>query len=173
MPSERSERLGKTNFYNELIEMRDEDRERQEKGVVIVKGREIPWEMNCQGMMRWYLHPAIEDTVSRSMIFDVQEIPAGSRSGRIKCQGGQVIYIIKGKGHTLLDGVKHPWQAGDVVQLPLRPNGVTFQHFNDDSSPVQLIAVEPNLVDALGVDRGAGFEQLENSPEYEAKKPKI
>lgn len=167
MNSERSERLKKINFYNELIKIRDRDRERQKNGIVIVKGKELPWEINPQGKMRWYLHPNIDDTGSKSMIINVQEIPSGSRSGRIKCHGGQVIYIMKGKGHTDLNGVKHPWQGGDVVQLPLRPDGLIFQHYNEDSNPVQLIAVEANVVDALGLDRGSGFEQIENCPEYE------
>jgi hypothetical protein len=30
-----------------------------------------------------------------------------------------------------------------------------------------LISVEANTVGALGMDRGSGFEQLENCPEYE------
>ena len=54
------------------------------------------------------------------MIFFQQEIPPGSRSGRIKFQGGQVILILEGKGYTLIDGVKHTWEAGDVLNLPLR-----------------------------------------------------
>lgn len=167
MDSKKSPRSGETNLYDRLFEMRDKDRELQKTGKVIVKGREIPWEFNRQGKMRWYLHPDIHDTVSRCMLVRVQEIPPQSRSGRVKFQGGQVIYIIKGKGYTLLDGVKHPWQAGDVVQLPLRPNGVIFQHVNEDAeTPVQLIAVEPNVVDALGVDLGSEFEQLEPCPEY-------
>lgn len=171
MNSERVERLRKINFYNRLIERRDRDRELQKNGVVIVKGKEIPWEMNCQGKMRWYIHPDIDDTITRCLMIRVEEIPPKSRSGRIKFQGGQVIYIIKGKGYTLLDGVKHYWQAGDVVQLPLRPDGVVFQHFNEDSvNPVQLVAVEPNVLDALGLDLGSGFEQLENCPEYEGIK---
>ena len=170
MNSERSEKLSKINFYNRLIEMRDKDRELQKKGIVIVKGKEIPWETNFQGKMRWYMHPDIDDIVTRCMIIRLQEIPPGSRSGRVKFQGGQVIYIIKGKGYTVLDGVKHYWQGGDVVQLPLRPEGVIFQHFNEDSeNPIQLIAVEPNVVDALGLDLGSEFKQIENCPEYAVK----
>ncbi|MFC1816072.1 hypothetical protein ACFL0M_09030 [Thermodesulfobacteriota bacterium] len=172
MNSERTEKLNKMNLYEKLFEMRDRDRERQKDGLAVVKGKELPWEINRQGKMRWYLHPAIEDTVSRDKIICVQEIPSGSRSGRVKFQGGQVIRILKGKGYTLLDGVKHYWQAGDVVQLPLRPGGVTFQHFNEGPDPVQLIAVEANVVDALGLDRGSSFEQLENCPEYEKIKSK-
>ena len=44
-----------------------------------------------------------------------QEIPPGSRSGRLKFQGGQILFIVEGRGHTMLDGVKHAWEAGDVV----------------------------------------------------------
>src|SRR6266581_521781 len=29
-----------------------------------------------------------------------------------------VIYILKGKGFSLIDGVKHPWEAGDFVCVP-------------------------------------------------------
>jgi len=168
MNSNRGERLKKINFYNKLLEMRDRDRERKKGGVAIVKGKELPWEINCQGRMRWYLHPDIDDTVNNSMMIYVQEIPPGGQSGRIRFQGGQVIYIISGRGYTLLDGVKHHWKSGDIVQLPLRPDGVIFQHFNEDSeNRVQLIAVEANLVAALGLDRGSGFEQLKNCPDFE------
>ena len=53
-------------------------------------------------------------------MFFQQEIPPGSRSGRLKFQGGQVIMILEGRGYTLVDGVKHTWEAGDVLNLPLR-----------------------------------------------------
>jgi len=166
----RTERLAKTNYWDELLRLRDEDRERRKDGVVLVKGKEIPLETNKQGMMQWYMHPCIDDTVIKSMIIYVQEIPPGSRSGRVSFQGGQVIYAWKGRGHSILDDVKYNWQAGDIIQLPLRPSGVTYQHYNDDPEErAVLICVEADMVGALGVDRGSGFEQLELAPEYEAK----
>lgn len=128
---------------------------------------------NRQGIMRWYLHPIFEDTIINPFIFYVQEIPPGSKSGRVKTQGSQIFYIWKGKGYTVMDGVKHYWEAGDIIQIPLRPMGVIYQHFNGDlKNPVQLISVEANTLYALGVDRGCGFEQLENCPEYEMEKDK-
>ena len=54
------------------------------------------------------------------------------RSIRLKFQGGQVIMILDGSGYTLVDGVKHPWEAGDVLNLPLRAKGIIVQHFNTD-----------------------------------------
>jgi gentisate 1,2-dioxygenase len=97
----------------------------------------------------------------------VQEIPAGSRSGKQKHQGGRVHYVLEGKGYTVVDGVRHEWEKGDVVLLPIKPDGVVFQHFNaDTNNRVRLVAAEPNWTDALGVDLGASFEQLEDSPDY-------
>jgi gentisate 1,2-dioxygenase len=85
----------------------------------------------------------------------------------MKFQGEQVIYIIEGKGYTLIDGVKHHWKAGDVVNLPLRKPGITIQHFNEDETArVRFVAAEPNFVHTTGVDRGSGFEQIEDAPEY-------
>jgi hypothetical protein len=117
--------------------------------------------------MRWYLHPAIKDTVLNTQVFYEQEIPPGSRSGRLKFQGGQVIMILEGSGYTLVDGVKHTWEEGDVLNLPLRARGIIVQHFNPDPvKAVRFVAAEPNWVECAYVDRGSGFEQLEDAPEY-------
>jgi gentisate 1,2-dioxygenase len=99
----------------------------------------------------------------------MQQIPAGSRSGRQRHSGNAVFYVQEGRGHTVLDGVTYQWSAGDMVLLPNRPKGVVFQHFNDDTSaPAYLVSAEPNLMQTIDLDRGAGFEQLETCPEYRA-----
>ena len=173
MVESRSERLKKINFWEKLFELRDRDRANKKDAIVNVLGRELHWELNRQGFMRWYLHPIMEDTVINPFIIYVQEIPPGSRSGRIKTPGGQVFYVWKGKGYTVMDGVKHYWESGAVVQIPLRPPGVIYQHFNGDAkNPVWLISVEANAAGALGMDRGSRFEQLENCPEYEKEERK-
>jgi len=133
----------------------------------VVDGEDLPWEVNELGMMKWYLHPLIEDTGIHSLIIYVQKLPPQSRSGRLRLQGGQAIYIVEGSGYTTLDGVKFFWQEGDVLQIPLRWNGVIFQHFNSDPNrEAILICAEPNYVHSLGVDRGSGFEVLESAPEF-------
>ncbi len=70
----RTERLAKTNYWDELLRLRDAEREKNKAAVVIVKGRELPWETNKQGVMRWYLHPCIKDTVIKPFIFFSQKI---------------------------------------------------------------------------------------------------
>src|SRR5262249_20589177 len=99
--------------------------------------------------------------------FFEQEIPPGSRSGKYKFQGEQVIYILEGKGHTLIDGVKHPWAAGDVLNLPVRKPGIIVQHVNEDPiNPAKFVAAQTNLFACPGADRGSGLEQTEDAPEY-------
>jgi hypothetical protein len=165
--SERTEKLAKVNHWNELIALRDKQREARKSAVQVVRLSELPLENNQQGLMRWYLHPAITDTILSTLAIYRQEIPPSSRSGRLKFQGGQILFIVAGRGHTMLDGVKHAWEAGDVINLPCKRDGIVVQHFNDDpATPAIFMAVEPNLFAATSVDRGCGFHQLEQSPDY-------
>jgi hypothetical protein len=104
--------IGGEELWDDLLAIRDEQRVQIRTGIQVIKEAELPLETNRQGMMRWYMHPSIKDTALSTMIFFQQEIPPGSRSGRIKFQGGQVILILEGKGYTLIDGVKH-MEAGE------------------------------------------------------------
>ena len=170
MSDNRTERLAEKNFWDELLALRDRQRADRKGGMQVLKRRDLPLEANRQGFMRWYMHPEIKDTVLSTYLCFEQEIPPGSRTGRVKFQGGQVIYVIAGRGYTLLDGVKHPWEAGAVINLPLRRGGIVVQHFNEDpETPARFLAVEPNLYACTSVDRGSGFEQLEDAPEFQRR----
>jgi hypothetical protein len=167
--SERTEKLAAVNYWNELVALRDRQRERRKTAVQVVRLSELPLENNQHGLMRWYLHPAITHTILSTLAIYRQEIPPGSRSGRLKFQGGQIMFIIEGRGHTTLDGVKHAWEAGDVLNLPTRRDGITVQHFNDDPDKLAaFLAVEPNLFAATSVDRGCGFELIEPAPDHKS-----
>ena len=157
------------NLFDELMELRDRQRERG-KGLFIVKGADIPVESNRHGLMQWYMHPNITDVSLNTKLFYVQHIPAGSKSGRQHHPGGKIFYFWQGRGHTVLDGVRYSWVAGELIQLPLRRDGVTYQHFNDsDEEEVLIVAVEPNYVDSLGLDKGSSYEEIEDSPDYEKR----
>ena len=166
---ERSNRPRELTKYQELIELRDKERERIANSSVCVNGRALPLEVNPQGMLKWYMHPAIDSTAHKFLIFYTQEIPAASRSGKQRSQGGVVFVVVEGAGYTVIDGERYDWKKNDVLQLPIKPDGVVFQHFNgSDKEPALLIAAEPNLIATTGVDRACGFEQLEAAPEFEA-----
>ena len=167
MTESRTDKLAKTNHWNELLAMRDRQREARKTAVQVVRLSELPLENNQHGLMRWYLHPSITDTILSTLAIYRQEIPPGSRSGRLKFQGGQIMFIVEGRGYTMLDGVKHAWESGDVLNLPTRRDGIIVQHFNaDPEKPAAFLAVEPNHFAATSVDRGCGFEVMEPSPDY-------
>jgi gentisate 1,2-dioxygenase len=159
------------NLLEWLYQLRDRQREHQRKGAWLIKGRNLPWENNRQGKMKWFLHPALNSTSIRSMIVFEQEIPPGGRSGAQKTPGGSVLFILEGKGYTLLDGVRHDWQAEDLVNIPIRAEGVVVQHVNaDPRRRVRFVSADLNLVDILGVDRGAELEQIEPAPDHDGNK---
>jgi hypothetical protein len=167
MATDRKSKLGEVNHWEELLKLRDRQREQTRNAIQVIKEAELPQEVSRHGLLRWYLHPAIKDTCLSVLLFYQQEIPPGSRSGRLKFQGGQVMMITEGRGYTTIDGVKHPWKAGDVLNLPLRADGIIVQHFNaDPNNPAKFVAAEPNWLECVTVDRGCGFEQLEDAPEY-------
>jgi hypothetical protein len=169
--TERTERLAARNLFDELIELRDQQREQRRNAMQVIKKGELPLELNQHGLLRWYLHPFIDDTAIKAITFYTQEIPPGSRSGKQKHPGELMFYVVSGRGHTLIDGVRHPWKADDVVSIPTREGGVVYQHFNDDPDhPAELVACEQNQVHRLGVDRGSAFDELEAAPEYAAQR---
>ncbi len=154
-------------LFDELIKTRDEQRDWAKNLTVVVEGDKLPQETNPLGMMKWYLHPSVKNTALRNLVFWVQEIPPGSKSGRLKFQGGTVIYVWQGRGHTVINDKSYQWSQGDLVQIPIRSEGADVQHFNNDSNePARLVCCEVNVVDSLGVDRGSGFEVLESCPEF-------
>jgi hypothetical protein len=170
MSTDRKAKLAEVNHWDELLKLRDRQREQMRNGIQVIKEAELPLEVSRHGLMRWYLHPSIKDTCLSVLMFYQQEIPPGSRSGRLKFQGGQVMMITDGQGYTVIDGVKHSWKAGDVLNLPLRADGIIVQHFNTDpNNPAKFVATEPNWFEGVSVDRGCGFEQLEDAPEYSRK----
>lgn len=163
----RTERLAARNFYDEIIALRDQQRIDRESAEKLAKGSELPWELNPQGYMRWYMAPTMTDIAMNVFIMYVQRIPAHSRSGKQLTQGHQLGFVWKGgPGHTVVDEVRFDWSHRDLVQVPLRVPGCVVQHFNDSDEDIEIIFCALNTVHAMSVDRGAGFEQIEPCPEW-------
>lgn len=161
-----TKRQDKQNLFDALMRMRDDHRKRLKTAVKVVKGDELPLEKNANGYYRWYIHPLFKDRALNTLIMWQQEIPPGGCSGKQKHQGGRIHLVVEGRGYTVIDGVKYDWEKWDYVHLPIKPEGVVFQHFNSDPhKPAKLLAAEPNLVDCIGVDLGIQFEQLEPAPD--------
>jgi quercetin dioxygenase-like cupin family protein len=160
------DQLATVNLFDRLIALRDVQRARQKEATWMIRGDEVPFEINAHGKMQWYLHPCIAYSAVQTNLFYRQEIPVGSRSGVQRHGGDAVFYMLEGDGYTEIDGVRHVWTGGDVLTLPSLDTGVTFRHVNTGTVPAQLICMERNLAHTVGVDRHSGFEELQSCPEY-------
>lgn len=165
-PASAGEKKPPSNLLDELFAMRDECRERNQNGLKVVKGKDLPWEYNTQGKMRWYVHPRKADTCTKTFMIYVQEIPPNGRSGKQKVPGGIAHVLLSGHLVAEVDGKRYDCEEGDCIALPIKHRGVKCQFFNPDPHmPCRFIAGSPNFYDVLGVDMGSEFEQLEPAPQ--------
>ncbi|HZD39903.1 MAG TPA: cupin domain-containing protein, partial [Terriglobales bacterium] len=102
-------------LLDSLFQLRDKYRGQSRNGLAVIRGNNLPWERNRQGLMRWYLHPCKNDSAIRSLMLYVQELPPGGKSGRQRCPGGWVHLILDGHGAIEIDGISYDWQTGDCI----------------------------------------------------------
>lgn len=115
-------------------------KERANLGEVVIRGKAIGFQQSRQGRSKYYLHPLKEELVTQSWLFFMQDIR--THSGRHRHQGGLAIYVLEGKGWTTVDGVRHDWEEGDLILLPVKPQGVEHQHFNAvPGNPCRCVAM--------------------------------
>lgn len=155
--------------YDREVSLLREQIKRFQHGKVVVKAKERPLERTRQGLLRFYLHDLmIHDTVLKDWRVFVHEIH--THSGKHTHQGGLVIFVLDGEGHTVVDGNRVEWKKGDLILLPIKPGGVEHQHFNHNPhKPARWLA----LIYGPFQDSLAHFlDQKEESPEHQpAKQP--
>jgi hypothetical protein len=152
----------KLDYYELLYNLWAQARERAQTGQVVIKGKEQPWEQTRQAWLKHYLHPCITHTAVQGWLLFINDIR--SHSGRHRHQGGLAIFVLEGKGWTVVDGVRYDWEEGDLILLPIKPHGVEHQHFNaQPGKPCKWLAfIYTPYVDALGNE----LEQKEVSPDW-------
>jgi hypothetical protein len=154
-------------LYDLTFEEARRERERRANAQNLIGRDDCPPEINRMGIMRWYLHPGLETPSTRALYFHELEIPQGSNSGKLFCQGGILHFVILGSGYTEVDGRAHEWEEEDAIVIPIKENGVTYQHFNTGVGPARLLVCWANLDSAISAEGGVAMEVLEPCPEYQ------
>ncbi len=150
--------------YELAIKHDREFAERQMTGRIVLRLEDCPQEQTRQGLLRPYLDPfAIKDTPLQHWAVFTHEVR--TQSGKHRHQGGLAIYVIEGRGYSIVDGERIEWEKGDLVLLPLRPDGVEHQHFNlDRAKPALWIAfIHFPLRDYVASE----MTQLETAKDYQ------
>lgn len=156
------ERSREVDWYEEVFQFREEWRKRAAQGKKFLRGEEVPFQQSRQSLSQWYLLPFKEDTAAQQWAVFTQEIK--TKSGKHKHQGGVAIYILEGKGYSVVDGKRFDWEKGDMLLLPVQPGGCEHQHFNTDpEKPSKWLALRyMPTTDVLGNQH----EQVENHPDF-------
>lgn len=158
---ERENTVQEPDYYDVLMQDFKERNERASHGVRLVRGRDNPWTFSRQGYIKRYANISRLDNALSSLLLFVHEIR--THSGRHKHQGGFNLFVLKGRGYTVVDGVRNDWQEGDLIQLAFKPGGVEHQHFNIDNRPSRWLALNClPIADLIG----AFLEQKENHPDW-------
>ncbi len=127
--------------YDLRMRLQNEAVRKRIEGKIVVHGRERSWEQSRQALSK-HLSSQLEwDTLGAPgwNIF-IQVIK--KHSGRHTHQGGLAIFVLEGKGYSIVDGVRYDWEKDDLIVLPIQPGGCEHQHFNEDeSNPAVWIAI--------------------------------
>jgi cupin superfamily acireductone dioxygenase involved in methionine salvage len=153
------------NPYETALQQDKAFAERQMMGRIVVRLDETTQELMRQGRLRYYLNRNITDTPLQNWNVFTHEVR--TMSGRHRHQGGLVIYVIDGKGYSVVDGVRVDWEKGDLILLPLKPNGVEHQHFNvNPEKPALWMAfINRSIREYVASE----MTQSEPSPEWKAQ----
>ena len=146
-----------------MLRQRAELKERNLKGPVVIRAEDREMFQARQGKLRFYMDPvSFKDTPLQQWRVFTHEIR--TKSGRHVHQGGLVIYVVSGVGYSVVDGERVDWKKGDLVLLPLKPEGVEHQHFNlDPTTPAVWAAfIHTPMQEYLASD----LEQREESPDF-------
>jgi mannose-6-phosphate isomerase-like protein (cupin superfamily) len=115
--------------YDIFMRSRLEFLERQQTGQVVVRREDREYFNTRQGKLLYYLNGDIhKNTPLQDWRVFTQSLV--SHSGKHRHQGGLVIYVIEGRGYSVVDGERVDWEAGDLLLLPIKKGGVEHQHFN-------------------------------------------
>ncbi len=143
-----------TTEYERTVELAEESAKRARGGDVVIHTRDLVLEdVKKVNRRRAYIsEPQILGSMVQTMAMFVAEIRAGAKSGKHRHFNEALIYVISGRGHTLIEGERYDWADGDVISVPLFS---WHQHFNDDPErPVRYLGVTNiPLLRAMGLNR--------------------
>ncbi len=141
----------------------DENTKKMKDGKIVIKGEDISWEQNPMSLIKPYTHPVNWDELGVPGWIIFRHF-IRKHSGSHRHQGGLGIFVLDGKGYTLIDGMRHDWEKNDLIIIPVVPGGCEHQHFNlEPGKPAEWLAFIFNpFIDALGNER----VQVANSPDY-------
>ena len=151
-------------IYDMIYNQRAEYRRQREQGAVVIKGKDLPWQQDRMALARYYSYPKVwpEQAAPYWILFQIR---VHRQSGKHTHQGGLALFILDGKGYTVVDGVRYDWEKDDLVLLPVKPGGCEHQHFNaDPEKPAEWAAF---IFDLHSAAMGHPLQQKEEAKDWQ------
>ncbi|MEE8471878.1 MAG: cupin domain-containing protein [Dehalococcoidia bacterium] len=154
-------------IYERIYRWHQDKSRHMAEGKVVVRGRDVPWEQSRQGLLKFIVTQLNWNEVGAPgwfiFVHDIRR-----HSGRHTHQGGLGIFVLEGKGYTVVNGVRHDWEAGDLIILPVMPGGCEHQHFNaEPGKPCLWCAF---IYDPFRDAMGSSIQQKEDHPDWAGPK---
>jgi mannose-6-phosphate isomerase-like protein (cupin superfamily) len=152
--------------YEETLKRFAAARERARSGKIVVRAKDLPWIQNRMGHVKTYLSWDTGDVALEDWTCFIHDIKI--HSGKHRHQGGIMLFVLEGEGYTVVDGEKVEWEKGDLIVLPIKPNGCEHQHFNRlPGTPARWMAFKYSPFSRV---LGNIFEHVEDSPDWKSEK---
>jgi len=150
--------------YEKIFRSQLEKTQQMAAGKVVIHGIDVPWEQSRQGLLKFILtHLNWHEVGTPGWLIFVQDIKR--HSGKHRHQGGLGIFVLEGVGYTIVNGVRHDWEAGDLIVLPVMARGCEHQHFNlEPGKPCLWCAF---IYDPFREALGSSIEQKEVHPDWQ------
>lgn len=159
LSSEEHERL-----YMQQVTYAQEEEERRRRAPVHVKGEDIRAQHQLNDIV-YIFDPRIGFNV-RSCRFWINRFAPGAEEGKgWKTLGHRhtveaVIHILQGRGHSIIDGKRYDWEAGDFICVPVF---AWHRHINSGEEDMIYVA---STTGPLAMALGTAIYEDERYPEH-------
>ena len=108
-------------------------------GRVILRKQDMQWKPTKQAGMRCALISHERGFTYRGVHFSLtNEVPPHWHTGR-HIHAEAMIYVLEGKGYSIIDGKRYDWEAGDLLHV--QGPHTDHQHFNTEDAPVRYMRI--------------------------------
>lgn len=84
----------------------------------------------------------------RTMLTFYREIPPGGQSGTHRHRNEAIIYIVKGRGYTIVENERVDWKEGDILCIPVMA-WHTNVNLDPDEPALFLATINRPLMEAM------------------------
>ena len=139
-----------SNFYDQWLNYWNEEEEERTKARKCINEEEFEWVRTKQDYRAALVCSRENGFITPGAVV-LAVIPEGWHTGK-RANGEEAIYIISGKGFTVVDNKRYDWEAGSCLFMPY---GAIHQHFNSGEEEVRYLSAMQ-----IGLERYAGLAKI-------------